>query len=448
MTRTFLRVLAYLAISTALYATPSASSQLPPSKDPFYAVPDDIEKFAPGEILRHRQPPDVISAFGSPPSNLQRSHQILYRTNDDEGNATATVVTVLVPNKPDLSKVVSYQVAEDAVTIDCAPSHGFLFGTGNDPLLGSRTLQTQLLLLQGALEEGWVVIVADYEGPKGAFYATKLAGHAVLDGIRAVIQSAQYTGVASNSQVALCGYSAGAAVTQWAAELQSTYAPELKIAGAALGGGCNSISVPVSKVNKERVAGFIPVILLGLAAQYPEVGEVIEKHLKPSAKEDFYRPLHQCLDANIAFFNGRDIIGMFDDWVRFSSEPAIIKVFAQSNQGRQISQIPMFFHAAVQDEAVPIAQMDKMVIDYCAKGGNVLYRRDIATNLRHTSYGIVGTPIAMDWIRGLFNGNLPKPGCSTITGTTSEIDPEFLKIFPKTIADALVASSKKLGGGV
>lgn len=448
MTRTILRLLASLALSTALYATPSTSRLLPPSKDPFYAVPDDVENFASGTIFNHRQPPDLIVGFGVQLANLESSHQILYRTTDDEGNATATVVTVLIPDKADFNKVVSYQVAENSASVDCAPSYGFLLSTSVDPLIGSKTMQTQLLLLEGALAEGWVVIVPDHQGPNGAYFTNRLAGRSVLDGIRATLQSTAFTGISKSARVTIWGYSAGASVTQWAAELQPTYAPELKIFGAAIGGGCNSLAVPISRVNNGRVSGFIPIVLVGLSAQYTGLRELINKELKPEFKGEFYKPLHQCLNANLASFEDKDITTFFVNWPRFIQNPVLLKLLGTLNDGKSLSQIPLFWHTATHDEALPIQDMDAAVAEYCARGGTVRYRRDTAPNLRHTNYGVVSTPIAIAWLKEVLNGKAPKPGCSTEIGTTSELDEDFLKLFPKDIADVLAASAGKVGGGI
>ncbi|KAJ3497442.1 hypothetical protein NLG97_g1897 [Lecanicillium saksenae] len=98
---------------------------LVPSKDSFYAVPNGLETSKPGDILRHRPAPAKIAAFGLAPVHLDATFQLQYRTTDNVGNATATVLTVMVPHNADMSKVLSYQVAEDAASIDCAPSRRF-----------------------------------------------------------------------------------------------------------------------------------------------------------------------------------------------------------------------------------------------------------------------------------------------------------------------------------
>ncbi|KMU83306.1 lipase 8 [Coccidioides immitis H538.4] len=113
-----------------------------PEKDPFYIPPEGYEKAAPGEILRSREVPYPIAAFTTFRINLAGAYQLLYRSSDNFGKPTATVTTVLVPHKADYNKVVSYQVAEDAASINCAPSMGCHCSRFRRPqgcLLGERS---------------------------------------------------------------------------------------------------------------------------------------------------------------------------------------------------------------------------------------------------------------------------------------------------------------------
>lgn len=62
------------------------------------------------------------------------------------------------------------------------------------------------------------------------------AGYATLDSLRAVMRSGNITGIDSKPTTTMLGYSSGGQAVGWATELHPTYAPELEIAGAALGG--------------------------------------------------------------------------------------------------------------------------------------------------------------------------------------------------------------------
>lgn len=65
-----------------------------------------------------------------------------------------------------------------------------------------------------------------------SYAAGKMAGHAVLDSVRGMLSERPDL---AESPIVMHGYSGGAIATAWAAQLQPTYAPELRIAGAAAG---------------------------------------------------------------------------------------------------------------------------------------------------------------------------------------------------------------------
>ncbi|TQS32727.1 hypothetical protein Golomagni_06949, partial [Golovinomyces magnicellulatus] len=222
-----------------------------PSDDAFYTLPgaDELSKAKPGDILRHRAPPKPIAVLGLDPLHLKDSHQILYKSIDSHGNDTATVLTVMIPNNADYSKVLSYQIAEDAAWINCAPSYALQLGS-NNALFGSIVSKAELALIEAALQQGWIVISPDHEGPKGAWLARDNAAHMVLDGMRAAINSASFTKIKKDAAFAMWGYSGGALASSSAAEEQENYAPELNIIGAAVGGLTPDITSVLYTCNK------------------------------------------------------------------------------------------------------------------------------------------------------------------------------------------------------
>jgi hypothetical protein len=67
--------------------------------DWFYEAPDGFEKAAPGTILRHRKTPRPIGINGTT-VEVGDAWQILFRTQDAEGQPEATVLTILKPKQP------------------------------------------------------------------------------------------------------------------------------------------------------------------------------------------------------------------------------------------------------------------------------------------------------------------------------------------------------------
>jgi Secretory lipase len=245
-------LVAGLSAAFLLFPLPGVALIPPPAADPFYTAPNDLASTKPGTVLRSREV--TVAAFAALPQNLQHAYQILYRTTSAVGEPQATVTTLLVPFKASTSpaKLLSYQTAEDSPSAQCAPSYQLRFGAGNQGFF----TQAELTLIDAILQRGWIVAVPDYEGPwlwiettsdlmlkasctsrclgpNSAFVAGIQAGQGVLDGIRASLAFPAASLGVSTTRVGLLGYSGGAWASAWASELQSSYAPELQIAGIA-----------------------------------------------------------------------------------------------------------------------------------------------------------------------------------------------------------------------
>ncbi|KAL7956224.1 secretory lipase domain-containing protein [Trichoderma compactum] len=411
----------------------------PPSNDSFYAIPGNIDTFSPGDIIKHREPPSRISAYGWTPTHLQKAYQILYRTTDSQKNPTAAVLTALIPPNADYNKLVSLQMAEDSATIDCGPSYTMLVSAQENPLFTSNITQLQLLFAEAALAQKWIVIVPDHEGPKGSFTANKITAHTILDGVRATLQSNHITGIEPNPKIGLWGYSGGAAATQAAVTMQGHYAPELKIAGAAMG-GLSSLgnASDIFSINKGPSAALIPSALLGLASQHPELQKSIHQSLKPEFREYFYSPLHQCLQASTIMFSYQDVLGMFHN----DSIPGLMekldKAWDEETQHEATKiKASLYVYQSVIDHLSSIRVIDALVQNYCDQGFNVHYERANSPNLGHVQYGILGVSGAVSWLQDRLDGKDACLGCLNHTDTTSTLDPDFAALYPRNISDAL-----------
>ncbi|KAK4078903.1 hypothetical protein Trihar35433_8 [Trichoderma harzianum] len=446
----FVRVFLWLALSTAVYAIPydikGRGTAVPPTEDDFYTVPPDVGNSPPGTILKHRIPPAPIAAFGLDPVNLQSSYQILYRTNDNFGNATATVATILIPHNADYTKVLSYQVAQDSSFRNCAPSYALQLASASGGPFGTLVTQAELLLIEAALERGWILIVPDHEGPTAAFLANRQAGQATLDGIRAALSSGTFTSIDKHATVAMWGYSGGSLASGWAAELQPTYAPELKIAGAALGGTVPNITTVLTEINKSLFAGIIPSGMVGLSNQYPYVAEVLDQHILTQYKPLFGLVRNQCLSADVLDFLGRDVLAMFDDPSLPFTDPRLVQIENDNGMGHAIPRIPLYVYKSTGDELSPVEETDALVSKYCVGGTSVEYVRDVLSE--HGSLAITGAAKALSWLIDVLDGEKPQVRCSTSTVASSLLDPGALEVLPQFIIDALLDLLQKPVGPI
>lgn len=381
-----------------------------PSQDPFYDVPDSVESVSPGTILNSRKPPSPLTAFAAHPNKLEDSHQILYKTIDSLNQSTATVATILIPYNADYGKVLSYQIAEDAATIDCAPSYGLQWPSATDPALGVMASMAEILMIEAALDQGWVVVVPDHQGPQGAFMANELAAHATLDGLRAALLSGHFTNIETDATLALWGYSGGGTVSAWAAELQPIYAPELKMAGVAVGGIVPNLTTAITSMNKAPYAGLIPSGIVGLCKQYPELAHVVAQHLLPRYQPNLDKVTRQCASATVAQFFSDDITALFDIPGLVHSDSTFVEIFDTNALGKHHPSVPLFVYKSVGDEISPIQDTDALIDFYCDKGLSVQYLRDLGSN--HESLGILGAPSALQWLGTVLQGQRQLHGCS------------------------------------
>ncbi|ATY61106.1 secretory lipase, putative [Cordyceps militaris] len=402
-----LRQTVLLAVAICGSAT-AALGPVQPTKDSFYTPPEGYECALPGTILRNRTVPSSLAVSG-----VSAAYQLLYRTTDSFGEPLATVTTILVPrNNADPTKLLSYQFAEDAAYLNCAPSYVMQYFADSGGPFGTLVSNLELGHLGDALKKGWYVAVPDFLGPKSAFLANTLAGHAVLDGIRAAFQ-ADAVKLSKDARVALWGYSGGSLASEFAAELHPTYAPELKVVGAALGGTVPSILSVFYTINKTIFAGLIATGIVGLAVEYPEVASLVASQIIPAKVDVITKISSQCLGANVLTFANQDLFSYTKDPDVFNS--TLVKTVTDANNpGHATPSTPIYIYKGAKDQISPVADTDRLVDTYCAAGATVQYQR--LPDADHIGLMFSGAAGALSWLSDRL-GNVPaKQGCVRSTG--------------------------------
>jgi hypothetical protein len=197
------RAVVALALSLGLFAAPAAPANAAaiaePDQDAFYQPAAGYETKTPGAVLKKR---DVtVTGLGIPLP--VKAFQLQTRSTDAKDRPITVVSTVIVPLTPYLGSrpLLSYQPAIDSLGDQCNPSYTLRTG-----------LEKEIPLLALGLANGWAVVVTDYQGPRDAYGAGRMEGHAVLDGVRATLASPE-SGLSSTTKVGLWGYSGGGLAT-------------------------------------------------------------------------------------------------------------------------------------------------------------------------------------------------------------------------------------------
>src|SRR3982750_789743 len=188
---------------------------------PAAAAPGDVVSASPGTF-------SMDPVLRLPMPGVRATH-VVYRSTNVHGDPNVVSGTILVPTTPYLGKrpIVGYGVGTHGLGDGCAPSRQMA--------LGAETESAQVML---AIAKGWAVALTDYEGlgtpGQHTYVVGPSLGHAMLDAVRAATRAG--VGLAADAPVLLWGYSEGGAAATWAAQLQPSYAPELRLLGTAAGG--------------------------------------------------------------------------------------------------------------------------------------------------------------------------------------------------------------------
>jgi len=378
-------VLAGFTMLPAASATGGAPGSAPPNQDPFYTAPSNISTYTNGQVVGSRAYSSSLVAGAS-------AWQISYRTNDSHGAPELGVTTLIVPQLPWVGTgsrpVVSMQSPEDSTGEQCAPS--YTIATNNDAQDAG--------LVWPLLAAGWAVAVPDYEGPGSHYTAGPQAGHAVLDGIRAVRNFGQ-GGITTANPWAIDGYSGGAQATGWAAQLQPSYAPELKLVGAAMGGTPADLTALARNLEGGPFSGFEFAAAWGIDKEWPEAG--IDSILNAQGQADFAAIANQCESTILSNFSGKKLSA--DSTVADPlSYPSVAAVLNQDKLGQSVPTTPIYDYHAETDEIVPVAQDDTMVSSWCSMGATITKVRDLVGE--HVEEAVLERPAVVAWLASRFNG--------------------------------------------
>jgi hypothetical protein len=394
-------VMAALAGAPAQAATTVTPGSVPPAQDPFYTAPANIASYANGQIVASR----AFTPQSGVDASKVSSWQLSYRTNDSHGAAELTVTSLLVPKTAWTGKgarpVISAQMPEDSTGTQCSPSYSLDSG-----LTGAGAYGTEDgTLIQPLLDKGWAVAIPDFEGPKSVFMAGLQAGHAVLDGLKAVRTFAP-GGVTSTSPVELYGYSGGAEATGWGAQLQPSYAPDVKIVGTSMGGTPSDPAAVAKSLDGGLFSGFEAAAAFSYDLEYPELN--IDGLLNATGLAAKPKAQNQCLGnllINFPFLKLADDSTVPDPL----AVPAVAAVLKQNTLGATAPTSPIYDYHASSDEIVPTAQDDTLVKNWCALGAKVQKVRNDFND--HVTEQLTGQDGAIGFLSDRLAGKAAPSSC-------------------------------------
>ncbi|KAA0940206.1 lipase family protein [Streptomyces apricus] len=410
--------------ATAATAAPEVVSRgvtVPAFYDPPAALPA-----ANGALVRSEPLPLALSLpslHGPLPGTATR---LMYKSTDSNGKPVAVTGAYIEPaarwkgGGPRPLVVVAPGTLGQGD--QCAASLGLehpLVLNGETVSVGYEDLAVYRLLAKGT-----AVVVTDYVG-LGATdrlhtYVDRVdEAHAVLDAARAA-RSVTGGSVTPASPVGLYGYSQGGGATAAAAELHSSYAPDVTLAGTYAGAPPADLAAVTGAIDGSELAGALGWSLNGFLQSDPELRPIAEAHLNAAGKAALADLSTMCVGDGLLHYG----YAKSTKWTTDGSTLAQIiagspelKAFLDGQRiGRLKPSGPVRLATGTSDNLVPHGQARDLAVDWCRKGADVTYKPVILPNvgsalLNHFAPLLTDQGDAVDWLVDRLSGRSTTSNC-------------------------------------
>ncbi|WP_328394110.1 lipase family protein [Nocardia sp. NBC_00416] len=362
-----------------------------PVGDPIFdAWPADLADFAPGAVLEVRD----ITASAAPLVVVPIREALLfkYRTTDAHDRpsyATATLVIPATPSPvPGARPVLVNNLPIDALGRRCTPSYTLAHGFSSESAITDFVPPTTHL----AALRGYAVLIPDHEGPLMAYAEPYVAGHAVLDAVRAV--RGRLANEFGASRFAMAGYSGGAIATHGAVKLIESYAPELapSLAGAALGGVPADFEILARSMNGNLASAVFMAAVFGIARERPE----ILARMNHLAQWVTTSPMK---DQCVSIFALPGVLQLPIDIAANIADPLhstlAREIYEVTRMAGVASATPLYIYNGEQEFWIPAEGARNLYREQCSLGVTAVYRSVLG---EHIIAAGLGYPEAMIWL--------------------------------------------------
>ncbi|GAB2661126.1 lipase family protein [Saccharopolyspora gloriosae] len=397
------------------FAVATASAADAEERPPFYEPPAELPG-SNGDLVRSEPSEyflDPLKAI-KVDADVQR---VMYRSSDRGGAPIAVTGTVITPNGEWTGEgerpVVGYAPGTQGIADHCAPSRQLANGT-----------EYEGVFVKAMLSKGYAVAMTDYQGlgtPGVHTYINReVSGNAVLDAVRAA-QRLPGADVPDDGPVVLYGYSQGGGGVAGAAELASSYAPELDIRGAAAGAVPAELGGVGANLDGGFYAAFLGYAVAGVAAGYDidlepylnEKGEQFRDDVENSCTIDGI--------AQFAFAQTKDFTEDGRPLTDYLAEEPFATAVGEQRIGNGKPAFPVLIGQSRLDDVIPFEQSETLAGEWCAQGADVQF----APNLGPTHIGgaIASFPRAFAWLDDRLTGEPTTPNCGN--AEQAPVDPEI-----------------------
>ncbi|MFD0360837.1 lipase family protein [Nocardia sp. GCM10030253] len=389
-----------VGLTPALAALRQAVLPAPVGDPIFDAWPVDLEAFGEGQVLEVRDITPSAAPMMLVP--IRQALLLKFRTTDAHGLPSYATATLVVPTTawpgPGDRPVVVNNLPINALGRDCTPGYSFAHG------FSTKTSLTDFIppTTQLAVLRGYAVLIPDHEGPWMAYAEPYVAGHAVLDAIRAVrgLRPEEF----GESRFAMTGYSGGAIATHGAVKLIDSYAPELAevIVGAALGGVPADFEILARSMNGNLASAVFMAATFAVGRERPE----ILARMNNLAQWVTTSPLKDLCGSGFGIVGVLmlpiDVAANFADPLHSELAAAIYRVTRMEGMK---SATPLYIYNGEQEFWIPAEGARNLYREQCELGVPAVYRSVLG---EHVIAGGLGYPEAMGWLDQRLQG-VPAP---------------------------------------
>ncbi|AQZ65029.1 hypothetical protein BKM31_29470 [[Actinomadura] parvosata subsp. kistnae] len=341
---------------------------------------------APGDVVS-AQPTTVYLLPGKLLEVPVNAWHVLYNSTSATGGLNTVSGTLLVPKAGyplGTRPIISYAFGTHGLGDQCAPSAGL-----------ARGGEAELALVSLFLLKGYAVAMTDYEGlgtPGPHTYMAGISqGHAVLDAVRAAAR-VPGAGLSATAPVGIMGYSQGGASAAWAAQLQPSYAPELRLRGVAAGGVPADLRAVAQHLDGGPDFGLAAAAGVGLDAAYPELN--LQADLNDRGRALLTDAADDCVDELTSKLAGLSFADLSP--IDLLNQPKWLARLAENRLGATPPRVPLFLYHARGDQIIPIAVASTLRGEYCRAGARVRWTSLPAPD--HVTGAVEGGPLAIEWL--------------------------------------------------
>ena len=366
---------AAVLVPLAAVSAPTGHAAEPSSTDAdlpaFYRAPQTLPA-GNGDLVRHEPMRFTLDPAGASRVALTAT-RVLYRSTDRTGTPHAVSGTVLVPKAPWIGPgrrpVIGYAAGTQGIGDTCAPSRQL-----------SEGFEYESLFMTGMLARGWAIAMTDYEGLGTAGMHTYMdresQGRAVLDAVRAA-QRLPGSGLGAATPVGLYGYSQGGAASASAAELASSYAPELRVRGTVAGAAPADLTQLPGAIDDSLFSEFSWYAIAGLTASY-DVD--FAPYLNDAGREMYAEIADNCVFDlfGSAFTSSADYTADGASLAELIQREPFRTMIDDQRIGRRTPSAPVLVTHSRLDDVVPFAVGEQLVRDWCARGATVRFSPNLS----------------------------------------------------------------------